>query len=92
MRLVLFCLDNIIRNEVRVMLEKLKQEILDDQANNRFKSAYQMPLEDKHDVSRELRARYKEAARELTADDSFPYEVECWMQGDILRIGYKTLS
>lgn len=74
------------------MIEELKQEILDDQANNRFKSAYQMPLEDKHDVSKELRARYKAAARELTADESFPFEVECRMQGDVLRIGYKPLS
>ncbi|SDL26493.1 hypothetical protein [Lacicoccus qingdaonensis] len=74
------------------MIEELKQEILDDQSNNRFKSADQMPLADKHDVSKELRAKYKAAVRTLTADESFPYEVECWMQGDVLRIGYKPMN
>lgn len=74
------------------MLEELKQEILEDRSNNRFKSTDQMPLRDKYNVSKELRARYKEAAKELTADESFPYEVECRMQGDTLKIGYKSLS
>lgn len=74
------------------MIEELKQEILDDHSNNRFLSAYLMPLRDKHDVSKDLRARYKEAAKELTADESFPYEVECRMQGNTLKIGYKPLS
>lgn len=74
------------------MFEELKQEILEDRANSRFISADKMPLSDKHDVSKELRAKYKKAARELTADESFPYEVECRMQGDTLKIGYKPLS
>ena len=61
------------------MLEELKQEILEDHANSRFTSADQMPLRDKYDVSKEIRARYKNAAKELTADENFPYEVECRM-------------
>lgn len=63
-------------------MKRLKDEILADHKAHDYRPAYQMPLMDRVDASKDRQAEYKLTAQQLTDDDTFPYEVVCWIRGN----------